>query len=162
MVSNSPNLKGLLQRENLKSYFLSENCAQNTFQRLCGLFGDLLSVTSFFQAVLPTLTLKKKFLERDKPCSKISFNSSYKEHDVRICPSLSGSSVILGRKNGLSDLNFVSPAIQISDEKRFTGHTTLQKINNILDDGYVLEGSKSSWQQKISKNVVEITLCMFS
>ena len=39
------------------------------------------------------------------------------------------------RKRTLASVNFVNLAIQVSDEKLFTGHTTRQKINNRFDDG---------------------------
>ena len=35
----------------------------------------------------------------------------------------------------LASVNFVNPAVQVSVEKLFIGHSTQQKINNLLDDG---------------------------
>ena len=42
------------------------------------------------------------------------------------------------RKRTLASVNFVNLAIQVSDEKLFTGHTRQQKINNRFDDGDIV------------------------
>ena len=37
------------------------------------------------------------------------------------------------REGTLASVNFVEPTKQVSEEKRFVGHITRQKIDNLLD-----------------------------
>ena len=56
--------------------------------------------------MLPTLTNANQIFATwwaAFPCAKISFNTSYKGHDVEICQSLSGSTIMLWRNTGYSE-----------------------------------------------------------